>query len=308
MSRLFPQVNRPMLNSLLKPFFFRLEPYLRTMQERPQNPSLNQQLQRTLMAQWLLAKKQGITLYDDVSEAGFRCYSQFEEDGIILYLLTMVGIKNRTVVEMCCGRGNECMAANLIINHGFKGYLFDGDKANVEIARRFFGRQPDCLAFKPEISQAWITRGNINQLLEEAGITGEVDVLSLDVDGNDYYFWEAITAINPRVCVFETHDVIPTQMSLTIPYSDDFHAMDKAGAEREFRSVSLAAMANLSSKKGYTLVGSHRHGFNVFFVRNDLLNEFLPRPSLDRIHDNEWTRQGRAKRWPAVKNFPWVSV
>jgi hypothetical protein len=220
----------------------------------------------------------------------------------------MVGMTNRTVVEICCGRGNECMAANLIINHGFKGYLFDGDKSNIEHAIRFYSSQRDCRFIMPELSQAWITRENVNELIADSGITGEIDLLSIDIDGNDYYIWEAIEVVQPRVCIFETHNMIPADLCLTIPYSPDFNAMAKRGPEKDFRSVSLGAMDKLSRRKGYTLVGAHKHGFNVLYVRNDLLNDLLPKPKLHEIHDNEQTRSSQLKRWPLVQNFPWVEV
>lgn len=280
---------------------------------RPSKPpddiaSLQGQLQKGIESQWLHSVKSGVRLFDDIKDAGFRCYSQFEEDGILLYLLSCTGKKTRTVVEMCCGSGSECMAANLIINHGFKGYLFDGDTGNVQAARRFFKSQKDCLLVEPSIQQAWITRSNVNQLLQDIGAAGEVDVLSLDLDGNDYYIWEAIRVINPRICVFETHNIIPPDLAITIPYDDAFFAMDKGEIDSEFRSVSLLAMVTLSRRKGYTLVGSHKHGFNVFFVRDDLLTDLIPRPTIDEIDDTEWTRISRENRWPLVKDHPWVNV
>lgn len=239
------------------------------------NPIAEQQMQRSLVNQYKLALAQGHTLYDDISDAGFRCYSEYEEDGIILYLLSLVGTPSRVVVEMCCGDGKVCMATNLILNHGFTGHLFDGDKDNVDQARQFFASQADGKLTRPRVNHAWITRANADELIKTSGATGEVDLLSLDLDGIDYYVWEAIESISPRVCVFETHNVIPSDLSLTIPYQDDFYAWDKPAPEVDFRSVSLSAMQKLSAAKGYTLVGAHRYGFNVFFVRNDLLGDHL---------------------------------
>jgi hypothetical protein len=102
--------------------------------------SLSQQVQRGIVNQYKLFKLQKVAPYSNISEAGFRVYSQFEEDGIILYVLSMIGFKTKRVVEMCCGTGDECMAANLILNHGFDGYLFDGSMENVQAAERFFPR------------------------------------------------------------------------------------------------------------------------------------------------------------------------
>jgi hypothetical protein len=282
--------------------------YVRKLVARNDVASLQGQIQKNIESQFLYSVKNNVKIFDDIKDAGFRCYSQFEEDGIILYLLTCIGKKTRSVVEIGCGNGSECMSANLIINHGYKGYLFDGDDNNVQAAKNFFKSQKDCLLNQPVIKQAWIKKSNINKLLEDIGLTGEVDVLSLDIDGNDYHIWDSISVIRPRICVFETHCIIPSDLAITIPYTDDFYAMDKGEIDSEFRSASLLAMVKLCRKKGYTMVGSHKHGFNVFFVRDDLLNSLLPRPTIDEIHDNECTRIARQSRWPLVKDHPWVSV
>ncbi|MDR3792566.1 MAG: hypothetical protein P4L03_04205 [Terracidiphilus sp.] len=260
------------------------------------------------MLQYRADARQGIRTYQNIAEAGFRCYSQFEEDGILLYVLSVIGMKTRKVVEICCGDGDECMAANLILNHGYSGYLFDGDVESIRRARSFYLRKKDCMLSQPSIQHAWITRSNVNQLLLDVGASGEVDLLSLDIDGNDYYIWEAISAINPRLCVFETHNVIPANLSLTIPYTDDFYCWKKQGAERDFRSVSLLAMKKLSQAKGYRLIGAHRHGFNVFFLRNDIAQAEFPEVSVEQVHDNPFTRQAQAERWPPVKNMDWKQV
>jgi hypothetical protein len=271
------------------------------------HPSINQQIQKLIFTQYVIQKNNNIKIFDNISEAGFRCYSQFEEDGIILYLLSMIGIHNKTVVEICCGTGTECMATNLIINHGFKGYLFEGKQSNISLAADFFNSQKDCLLIKPKLTCAWITKDNINKLLIESGVTGEIDVLALDIDGNDYHIWDSISAINPRICIFETQNIIPFNLSLTMPYVENFFLKNTV-PEKYFFSASLAAMNKLSNSKGYTLVGSHRHGFNVFYVRNDLLKDFLPKPNLQSIHDNEYTKYVQSERWPLVKNFPWMEV
>ena len=268
--------------------------------------SIYQQQQRVLVDHWKTWKCTGITPYKSIQEAGFRCYSQFEEDGIILYLMTMLGIHNGTIVEICCGPGHECMAANLIINHGFKGYLFDGDPLNVAQARSFFAAHKDCLLYKPEIASRWITAENINSLLTEIGCPDEIDFLSLDIDGNDYWIWQAIECIKPKVCCFETHNVIPTDLSLTIPYEPSFNSWKSA--QPEFRSVSLLAMVQLCERKGYTLIGGHRHGFNVFFLRNDLRSKYLPAITIEEIHSNYWTEYSQSYRWPLVKYLPWVKI
>ena len=270
--------------------------------------SINQQLQQVLINQHKANLRQGEKSYEDVSQAGFRCYSQFEEDGIILYVLSMIGMKTKKVVEICIGNGEECMATNLILNHGYQGFLFDGSEHNVEHANRFFKSKKDCLLNPPSVEAAWITKDNVNDLLRNIGAQDEVDLLSLDIDGNDYYIWEAINEINPRLCVFETHDIVPGDLSITIPYEENFNWKTKEGAEPDFRSVSLLSMKKLSERKGYRLIGAHKHGFNVFFLRNDIAQDIFPEVSIDHVHNNLWTKVGQQQRWPLVKDKPWVKV
>jgi len=268
--------------------------------------TLNQQLQVQMLNQYRILKQQNNL--PPLNNTGFRVYSQFEEDGLLLYIFSLIGFESKKVVEMCCGGGVECMATNLIINHGFEGFLFDGNSVNVANANAFFKSKQDCLLFTPHIQHAWITKENVNELLINVGATGEVDLFSLDIDGNDYWIWQAIDAIQPRVCIFETQNVIPSDLSITIPYKPDFYCWDKKGYEQDFRGVSLLAMTNLSKSKGYRLIGAHRHGFNAIYMRNDIgLNEF-PEVSVASVHHNYWTHYCQSTIWPQVKDMKWEQV
>jgi len=100
---------------------------------------------------------------------------------------------------MSAGDGTTCMATNLILNHGFNGFLFDGNEEYVERGIEFFRQRADCFLLPPRFRHAWITTDNVNQLLREAGATGDVDLFSLDLDGNDYWIWRAIEEIKPRL-------------------------------------------------------------------------------------------------------------
>ena len=268
-----------------------------------------QQIQRNIVNQYLLFKANRIIPYPNIKDAGFRVYSQFEEDGIILYILTMIGFKSKRVVEMCCGQGDECMATNLILNHGCDGYLFDGDPDNISRAERFFCSKKDCLLYSPVLTHSWITAENVNELLTNSGCAGEVDLLSLDIDGNDYWVWNAIEAITPRLLVMETWNIIPPDKSVTIRYDENFDShWGKGEAADDYRGASLLAMHKLCKKKGYRMIGGHRHGFNVFFLREDEDTYFFPEVSIEQIHDNFWTRDGQARRWPLVKDMAWQEV
>lgn len=267
-----------------------------------------QQIQRHIVNQYLLFRHNKMIPYPNIKDSGFRVYSQFEEDGIILYVLSMIGFKSKRVVEMCCGSGDECMATNLILNHGFDGYLFDGNQDNISRAEGFFKSKKDCLLYSPVLTYGWITVENVNELLIKSGCAGEVDLFSLDIDGNDYWIWNAINAINPRLLVFETHNIIPSDRSLTIEYQEDFDCWSKIGPEQDYRGVSLLAMQKLCKERGYRMIGAHRHGFNVFFLRQDEGIDLFPEVTIEEVHDNYWTRWGQTHRWPLVKEMAWQEV
>jgi hypothetical protein len=96
--------------------------------------------------------------------------------------------------------------------------------------------------------------------------------------------------------------------SLTIEYRPDFNRADRPVAEQDYINASLLAMQKLCKSKGYRMIGAHRHGFNVLFLRQDEGTKFFPEVSIEQIHDNHWTRLAQVERWPVVKDMPWVEV
>ena len=155
----------------------------------------------------------------------------------------------------------------------------------------------------PEFTQAWITAENVNELIEKAGVKGPIDLLSLDVDGIDYWLWKAISVIQPTVVICEIHNVIPFNRALTVPYSPEF-----TFGNEEFRGASLAAMCKLGREKGYRLIGTHRYGFNAFFVKNGVGEEFFPETDPETCLNNPATIELSAARWPLVEKMAWVEV
>jgi hypothetical protein len=188
----------------------------------------------------------------------YRLQSQNEEDGITLALLEEAGATNRRFVEIgsgLSGGNSACLASEL----GWTGLMVDGNPVHMTQVRRRF---PGVTA-----TAAWVTRENINELITDAGLSGEVDFFSLDLDGNDYWVWEAMTACSPRVVVIEYNSAFGGDRAVTIPYDPQFN-------RRNYRfcyyGASLAALATLSAKKGYRLVTCEPNGVNAYFLRDDV--------------------------------------
>lgn len=206
------------------------------------------------------------TVLPNFNDTGFKVFSQSDEDGKLLYIFSLIGSTNKKIVELCAGNGIECNSANLIINHGWSGLLIDGNENLVKEGMTFYQKNPQTYVYPPTFVHSWITRTNVNTILEENGFQGEIDLLSLDMDGVDYWIWDALTIIDPRVVVVEYQDIVGPDKSLTVPYSDDFNAYQYSTTRGmpNYCGASLSAFVKLAQKKGYRLVGCNRYGYNAF--------------------------------------------
>lgn len=259
--------------------------------------------QKTLMQQYRILASRGREWLPGFRDVGFRKYSEFEEDGILLFIFSLIPPINRTCVEICAGDGRECNTANLIINHGWWGHLFDGDRRNVKDGIIFFSRHKDTFLYPPRFSRAWITAENVDDQIVRSGVGGPIDLLSLDVDGMEYWIWKAVTVIEPQVVVCETHNPIPPDRALTVPYAPGF-----VSESEDYRGASLAAMCKLGREKGYRLIGTNRFGFNAFFMRNGVGEDLFPEVDAASCLEDPFSELARRERWPGVKDRDWQEV
>ncbi len=261
--------------------------------------------------QYCEAAAKGATMaFADVE---FRNHSQTGEDGILWYIFSIVGTTSKTAVEMCAGVGHECNSANLIINHAWRGLLFDGDSKNIEKGRKYFASHPDTCILPPSMIQAWITAENVNELIASTGVSGEVDLFSLDVDGVDYWIWNAIDVISPRVVVLEFQAAWMSARAVTVPYKPDFVAqwypVDKeSGAHAQYAGASLPAFVKLARKKGYRLVGVNSMGYNAFFIRDDIGHNLFPEVKAEDCFTHPVCNWANIEAQKIFKNLEWEEV
>ncbi len=262
--------------------------------------------QRVLANQYReLARSGGPLLsFEDVE---FRAFSQNGEDGILLYIFSLIGMGTRRCVEICAGNGIECNTANLIINHGWNGLMFDGNESLLERGRAFYANLGDTFCYPPKIVNKWISAENINQIIQENGYEGAIDLLSLDVDGVDYWLWEALEVVRPRVVVAEIQCIWGAKRAVTVPYSPHFKTeyIDGFGI---YSGASLPAFVKLARRKGYRLVGVQRLGFNAFFVENGIGEEFLPEVDVETCTDFPFVKWAQRDLLEKVEHLPWVEV
>lgn len=245
-----------------------------------------------------------------LAESGFKRFSQTDEDGILLLIFSVIGTKNQIAVEICAGNGIECNSANLIINHSWYAVLFDGNAKQVKRGQEYYAKNRMTYVYPPKLVNAWITRDNVNTLIEDSGIKGEIDLLSLDMDGVDYWILKEITIIQPRVIVVEYQDILGPNKSVTVPYNDSFDAWQGPSIDGvpNFCGASLLAFKKLLDDRGYRLVGCNQLGYNAFFVRNDLICEAIPECEIESCFTHPKVIQGMKERYPSVAAHPWVEV
>jgi len=156
----------------------------------------------------------------------------------------------------------------------------------------------------------FVTAENVNQILERHDLSGEIDLLSIDIDGMDLWVWKAINAVRPRVVVIEFQDILGAHRSVSIPYDADFRARDYSTNRtmNNYVGASLAAMVKLGKEKGYRLVGVNRMAFNAFFVRNDLAPDLLPEVKAQDCLKHPWNDYGARFRYPEVEDMNWVKI
>lgn len=265
--------------------------------------------QRLLLLQYrqLLQRQEPLPAWRD---AGFSVYSDADEDGLLLYVFAVIGTTDRRLIDIGASGITASNSANLLVHHGWTGLLVDGDAAALESAGAFYRANRATRLYPPALVSRWVTAETVDSVLGEHGYTGEVDLLTIDIDGVDYWIWKAITTVRPRVVMIECQDIIPPDRALTVPYRPDFRASDYEvnRTTNDYVGASLLALAKLGRDKGFRLVGCNRYGWNAVFVREDLAPEGLPAVDVASCLTHPWNDYGRRERFPRVAGMDWVQV
>jgi hypothetical protein len=197
-------------------------------------------------------------------------YSQWGEDGIIQYLLRHLSVSSNVFVEFGVENYLEANTRWLVEGHNWSGLVIDGSQQHVDAIKS------DAIYWKHRLKavSAFVDAENINRLISGNGISGDVGLLSVDIDGMDYWVWKAIDVVTPDIVVVEYNALFGPTKSVTVPYDPNF-VRQKAHYSWSYYGASLAALVGLGKTKGYAFVGSNSAGNNAFFVKSDLLGSPL---------------------------------
>jgi hypothetical protein len=216
---------------------------------------------------------------------GFKMYSQTDEDGIIQEIFARIGIRSKIFVEFGVGNGLENNTLKLLLE-GWSGLWMEGSAEHVA---HINGKFDDVIRQgRLHVQSVFIDRDNVNGLIGRFH-TGEIDLLSIDVDGNDIYLLEVLQVVSPRVIVIEYNGKFPPPLSIAQAYDAAYRWQGT-----DYSGASLAAITKVAERKGYSLVGCNILGVNAFFVRQDLLEDKFCPPYTAENH----YQPARYNLWP----------
>lgn len=244
----------------------------------------------------------------------FRVYSQFGDDGIVQWLVSRLPQLPRCFVEFGVEDYSEATTRFLMVNNHWSGLVIDGSEANIARLRR----QPWFWRYNLTAIASFLTLDNLEEVVGRWGQERQVGLLHIDVDGNDYWFWEGLSSISPGLVIMEYNALFGAERAITVPYRADFRRfrMHHSG---QFFGASLAALTHLAAKKGYALLGTNSAGNNAYFVLREFLGDSLrevtpiqawARPGFRDSRDGRGHLDFRSfeARQSAIRGLPVVNV
>ena len=208
--------------------------------------------------------------FKDINDYEFKVFSQFGDDGIIQYLIQNIDIKNKFFLEFGVENYEEANTRFLLESNNWAGMVIDSSEKNISyIKNQYYYWKFNLNAFCH-----FITKENINEILKKNINKPEIGILSIDVDGNDYWIWKEINYLKPQIVIIEYNARFGDERSVTIPYEQNFNRSDKK-YNNIYYGASLQALTNLANKKNYSLIGTNLNGNNAYFINN----KYLPQNS-----------------------------
>ncbi|GMV80218.1 MAG: hypothetical protein AMXMBFR7_14020 [Planctomycetota bacterium] len=277
-----------------------LNPDKRKVQAQKQALFAKRQLAILKLLQYQRFEHSGIYV-NDHAQMAFSVHSKCGEDGLILGIFERVGVERHTFVEIGIQDGLECNSANLAIHFGWSGVMLEGGEDYAREAAKNYDSVP-----RVTIKQSFVTRENINALFDETKADRDCDLFSIDIDGNDYWIWEALEDFRPRLVVAEYNPYFGPERAVTIPYDPQFAHRTKY--PRGYFGASLAALNKLATKKGYALVAGSDLGRNAFFLRRELLSAEVPEIPLESVYLSRQKERHGVRVVDSIQGLPLVEV
>jgi hypothetical protein len=224
-----------------------------------------------------------------INDYEFKVFSQWGEDGIIDYLVSNLYIKNKTFIEFGVENYEEANTKFLLLNKNWSGLIIDSSIDNISLIKK----SEIYWKYSLEAVCEFINTKNINKIIESSNLAKEVGILSIDLDGNDYWIWKEINVISPSIVIIEYNARFGKKKSCTVPYDENF-LRQKKHYSMIYYGASIQALVKLGKEKGYEFVCCNKAGNNAFFVKKELLNDKIKPGNIeDSFYENKF-RESRS--------------
>lgn len=238
---------------------------------RLENKLTTQHEERLLISGQILSRlrdnNKSITSLEDVE---FKVFSQWGDDGIIDWIFSILKTNDPFFIEFGVQTYQESNTRFLLQHRNWSGLVIDGNLDYINFIKN------DDIYWKHSLTaiNSFITKENINSLLSENSLKNDVDLLSIDIDGNDYWVFNELMSISPKVIICEFNGLFGVDKSVTVPYDPNF-VRSAAHHSNLYFGCSITAIINLAKTKGYDFIGTNSNGNNAYFIRKDISADIL---------------------------------
>ena len=210
---------------------------------------------------------------------GFKIFSQSDEDGILNEIFKRIGTTNKKFLEFGVNSTNN-NTTSLLLN-AWTGVWLEASNSKVKKIKKKY--EAFLKNKKLKIYKKKITAENINSVIKSVHLKGRIDLLSIDIDGNELYLLNKLSQIKPRVIIVEYNSKFPPPIKKTIKYSPSF-----IWKYDDYSGSSLQSLTDNLNKKKYVLVGCNISGMNAFFIKKELIKNKFPKDTSAKFHFQEF--------------------
>ena len=228
----------------------------------------------------------------DLRQTELKIFSQNGEDGILDFLIERIAIQKPTMLEIGSGNFNECNSRFLNYLRNSSVYLVDAKIDEINFKKNFRQRIVNSSIFLNEI---WVSKENIRNVVDNAvKLLGTVNILSVDLDGNDYWIVEAMGAIDLDIIIVEYNPILSTVEPVSTIYDPNFNRADKHYSFKYY-GASLESFIEYFKVNGFIFVGTTSQGTNAFFVNVKYSTIFDGLGKDPNVYKNISSRESRDK-------------
>ena len=219
----------------------------------------------------LLIERNKSKKIEKIEDIEFKIFSQFGDDGIIQFLIDKLEIdyEYQNFIEFGVEDYSEANTKFLLLNNNWSGLILDSSNENIENIKKnnFFWK------FDLEAIECFIKKENINSIITNSNIyKKKIGILSIDIDGNDYWVWKEINVIDPLIVIVEYNSSFGFEKKVSIPYNQSFER-SKAHHSNLYWGASIEALKFLAAQKGYNFLTTNSAGNNAYFIKKNLFDK-----------------------------------